>query len=418
MLHRTSRVVTNLTLVLLVLAATTLTPARARTHAAPLTLTWEDYYSGCPTNAQCAALNTMIKEYEATHPGVTIKRTTVAFPDLLQKVLQQAATRTLPDVLILNNLMIPNVAESGVLADLGPYVKGWAALKDYYKSSLSTATWKGKLYGIPIGNNNLALMYNLKMLKAAGIGHPPTTWAELRADARKLTHGQVYGFGFSANASDESPWQFEPFFWANGGDLTHVADKPGVEALQLWVNLVKDGSVPKSVLTWGQTEVENQFIAGNLAMMEMGPWVLSDLVKTKDLQFGITLLPRKTASMPPASPMGGEVWTVPASTLQRQRAAWDVVRWTQDPSRIIALDTLFAYLSAYAPANRTMVEHNHLLRTFADLLPHSRFTADRFGTKYPQVSQALWKAIQDTLTGRQSVQQALQIAQSTIASLP
>jgi len=391
--------------------------ARPAAAANSVTITWEDYFSGCPTDPLCNAIDTLRKQYQASHPGVTIERTTVPFADLLPKVLQQAATHTLPDVLILDNPQVQNFASTGALADLTSYAKGWSQLGSYYSSSLSTATWQGKLYGVPIGNNDLALYYNKKMLKAAGIGTPPTTWAALRADAKKLTHGNVYGMGFSANASEEGTFQWETVFWGDGGDLLHVADKPGVEALTFWTQLIKDGSVSKSSLTWGQTEVENQFVAGNVAMQLNGPWNLPALRSTKGLDFGVAYMPRKTASMPPVSALGGEVWTVPASTPAKQQAAWNLIKWMQNPAYITKLDSLLSYLPAYKPANQTMTERDPVLKVFGDILPTSKARAAVLGPKYPKASEAIYQAIQSALSGSQTPQQALQTAQSTISGL-
>ena len=105
----------------------------------------------------------------------------------------------------------------------------------------------------------MGLFYNKAMLKAAGL-QPPTTWDELAADAKKLTKPPVYGMAFDATADEQSTCQLEPFFWSNGASLTNV-DQPSFEsALQLWVNMVKDGSSSKSVLQWGQSpDLAQQF---------------------------------------------------------------------------------------------------------------------------------------------------------------
>jgi multiple sugar transport system substrate-binding protein len=381
---------------------------------AQTTVTIEDYFT---TQGQLAAFNALFPQYEATHPGVKIQDTHVPFGSLLPKVLQQAATHTLPDIVILNNLQVANVAAASLLAPLTPYTKGWSQLSGYYKSSLSTATYHNTLYGMPIGNNDLALFYNLKMFKAAGITQPPATWADMRADAKKLTKGSTYGFVFSATSTDEAPWQWEPFLWSNGGSLHHVSAAPAVQSLAFLQSLVNDGSVSKSVVTFAQNDVLNQFLAGNAAMMENGPWNLPALNSAKGFQFGIAPLPRPKASIPPTSPMGGEVWTLPRSTPERQQAGWDLIKWMQDPQRLVQTDTVFGYLPSYAPAAKVAVQKNPQLKVFASILPSARFTAEDFGTKFPQVSQALIKAIQSALSGQQTPQQALQTAQSTIDTL-
>ncbi len=54
------------------------------------------------------------------------------------------------------------------------------------------------------------MFYNVDMLKAAGI-NPPTTWAQLQADAKTLTKPGQYGFAFSGVNTFEGTWQFMPW---------------------------------------------------------------------------------------------------------------------------------------------------------------------------------------------------------------
>ena len=59
--------------------------------------------------------------------------------------------------------------------------------------------------------------------------------------------------------------------WTNGGDETDLKSPQVAEALQLWKDLVDEGSVSKSAV-WKQADVNDQFIAGKAAMMLNGPW--------------------------------------------------------------------------------------------------------------------------------------------------
>src|SRR5258708_16249437 len=95
---------------------------------------------------------------------------------------------------------------------------------------------------------------------------PPTTWAEVKDVAGKLTGNGVYGIAFSAVATEEGSWQFEPWFWGAGGDLKKLDSPEGVKALQFWVDLVNSGYASKSVGTWSQDDVDYQFVVGNAAM--------------------------------------------------------------------------------------------------------------------------------------------------------
>ena len=54
-----------------------------------------------------------------TKAGVTIKRETVPGKSLISKVLQQSSSKTLPDVLMLDNPDLQQIAATGALAPLG-----------------------------------------------------------------------------------------------------------------------------------------------------------------------------------------------------------------------------------------------------------------------------------------------------------
>ncbi len=50
--------------------------------------------------------------------------------------------------------------------------------------------------------------------------------------------------------AEDTTWQWEPFFWSNGGNATfaNIAGAPGVQALSLWKQLITDGSASKDCL--------------------------------------------------------------------------------------------------------------------------------------------------------------------------
>ena len=101
-------------------------------------------------------------------------------PTLIQKVLQQASSKSLPDVLMLDNPDIQQIAETGALAPLDDF--GISA-DGYAPGPVSAATYNGKLYGLQPGANTMALFYNKDILAKAGV-KPPTTWDELKPRPR------------------------------------------------------------------------------------------------------------------------------------------------------------------------------------------------------------------------------------------
>jgi len=259
----------------------------------------------------------------ASQLGITIQRETVPGDTLIQKVLQQASSKTLPDVLMLDNPDVQQIAATGALAPLNDMgLNGDGVIK----GMVDATSYQGKLYGLAPVTNTIALFYNKDMLAAAGV-QPPKTWDELKAAAKKLTKPGRYGMAFNANATYEGSWQFLPAMWTNGGDETDLTSPQVAEALQLWVDLVQSGSASKSVINWTQGDVNDQFIAGKAAMMVNGPWQIPALNKNPKIKWDVVTFPLNKPDQTPVAPLGGEAWTVPLNKDQaKQQKAADFVK--------------------------------------------------------------------------------------------
>lgn len=240
-------------------------PPRPAKGSGKITLTEMDYYISEPGRSALAKQLTRCGKLA----GVAIKRQIV--PDLRTKVLQLANSRALPDLILLDNPDLQQLAATGALVDLGA---AGVRTDGLYPNIVAAGKYRGKQYGVAPGVNQLALYYNTSMLAKAGV-KPPATWDELRIAAKKLTQGdKVHGIGFAVPATEEGSFQFESFFFSAGASLKKLDSPEAVSALSLLKNLVSSGSAPKDVLSWNQMNVGEQFTNGSLAMMINGPWEL------------------------------------------------------------------------------------------------------------------------------------------------
>jgi multiple sugar transport system substrate-binding protein len=303
-------------------------------------------------------------------------------------------------------------------------LKGFST-KGYYPAVIDEGLYKGKYYSYPVaGANSIALIYNIPMLKAAGIT-PPKTWAQLVADAKKLTTAQHYGIALTCEAAEDTTWQWEPFFWGNGGSFTfsNVAKAPGVQALTLWKQLITDGSASKSCLTWSQTPAaSSQFIAGKAAMMVNGPWNFPTMNQSHMFygkQFGVAPIPTRTGGGHSVVPLGGEDWMISKSGgTAAEQAAFEYIQGLQAPAEELKLAKLFGYLPGKIAVAKTYVKQagpEWSVYVNQTLYAHPRTLG--LGTKYPKISQAVWTAIQAALSGSQTPQSALSTAQNQISSI-
>ncbi|HEY3557470.1 MAG TPA: ABC transporter substrate-binding protein [Kribbella sp.] len=343
----------------------------------------------------------------ASQLGITIQRETVPGDTLIQKVLQQASSKTLPDVLMLDNPDVQQIAATGALAplnDMGLNADG------VIKGMVDATSYDGKLYGLAPVTNTIALFYNKDMLAEAGV-QPPKTWDELKAAAKKLTKPGRYGMAFNANATYEGSWQFLPAMWTNGGDETDLTSPQVAEALQLWTDLVKSGSASKSVINWTQGDVNDQFIAGKAAMMVNGPWQIPALNKNPKVKWDVVQFPVNKVGQTPVAPLGGEAWTVPLNKDQaKQQKAADYVKCLNSDQNELAwakarftLPTKISLLDEYAKEVPSM-------KAFAEQVKTARARTGKLGDKWPDAAKVIYQAIQLALTGKATPQDAFKQA--------
>jgi multiple sugar transport system substrate-binding protein len=375
-------------------------------------ITEMDYWT---SGAQDAALTGLIQQYEKLHPNILIERNSVPYPALMPKAVQEAASHTLPDLIALDNPTVASFAATGVLQPLDSFVHQQYQNSDFYSGPLSTMQYNGKIYGFPLGNNDLGIFYNKKMFADAHL-NPPKTWSELTQDAKILTKGNTYGFVFSADADEEGTWQYEPFLWENGGDLNDVSSPQAVSALQFLTNMVQNGSASHGVLNWTQVDVETQFQEGHAAMMENGPWNIP-LLEQAHIDYGVVPLPVPSANVKPATPLGGEELCVSTTHPQTQQATLAFLRWLTQPQQMVVFDKASGYIPPIKSTAQTFLQDQPQMQVFAGEFNSARSRTASLGTKYPAISQTIQSAEQSALAGVQSPQEALTIAREHIASV-
>jgi multiple sugar transport system substrate-binding protein len=341
--------------------------------------------------------------------GVKIEREVVPGAQLIAKVLQQASSRTLPDVLMLDNPDLQQIAETGALAPITDF--GLSA--DGYQEGVKTAsTYQGQVYGLQPITNSIGLFYNVDILKQAGIS-PPTTWDELKTAAKALTQGDRYGIAFDATADYEGTWQFLPFMWTNGGDETNIASPQTAEALQLWVDLVNSGSASRSVLNWSQADVREQFAAGNAAMMVNGPWQFPALDKVQGLHYDVVPIPVPQAGQKVVAPLGGETWTIPQTgDKARQAKAAQIVGCLNSDDNQIALATERTTVPTKTALSDKFVAAVPRMKAFTEIVQTARARTGKLGPQWPAAATRIYTAIQTAITGGAPPLQALQQAQN------
>lgn len=261
-----------------------------------------DYFETVAQKQMMAELidgfNASQDEYEASHVYVP-------FADYEKQLTLGVASGELPDLVIMDGCGMASFISMGLFGDISDADINW---DEYMAGPMESTMLDGKHYGIPFATNCTALFYNKDLFDAAGIDYPDenTTWDEFHEMAKALTKDGVYGFGNAATNTDEGTFQCLQWLYTAGGSYTDI--ESGKDAYKLMQDMISDGSWTKECVNWTQSDVNNNFMAGNLAMQQNGPWQLPGIADAApDLNYGVTTLPRKDADSEQAtSILGGE----------------------------------------------------------------------------------------------------------------
>ncbi|WP_338693101.1 sugar ABC transporter substrate-binding protein [Streptomyces sp. Q6] len=344
--------------------------------------------------------------------GITIEQQSVPAAQVMTKSLRMASSKSLPDVIQFDASEMPTFAEPGGLVDLRTL---GLSTQDIPKGIVDFGSYKGTYYGAARTVNTLALFYNKDLLKKAGLP-VPTTWDEMRETAKKLTQGKQYGIALSAGGAEDGVFQFTPFMWSNGGDETELDSKNVAGALDYWKGLLKDGSLSKSTVNWTQADVNDQFMAGNAAMMINGPWQVETLNTKKSLHWGIAQIPVPKTGDKSVGPLGGAILTVPnTGDTAREKTAAKIIQCMSSEKEQIT----YARNSWMVPANEKAAaiwrKEVPELDALADQVATARSRTAKVGAGWSSVSLALQSAFQSALTGQNSAA-ALKKAQARATS--
>ncbi|MFF4209549.1 extracellular solute-binding protein [Streptomyces sp. NPDC001796] len=345
-----------------------------------------------------------------TQAGVKIKRTGFDTSDLANKTLLAAQQGNSPDVLIVDNPVVSTLAEAGVLTTTDDNKLDTSKVDP---NLLAAGQSGGKTYGAPIGANTLALYYDKKVLKEAGVDISSVKdWRSLTAALEKVKKAGKKGVTFSAIGTEEGSFQFLPWFWGAGAKLTELDSAQGVAALSLWRDWLKQGYAPNSVLNNTQTTSWQEFASGDYAFAENGTWQLANAEKV-GFDYGVLPVPGANEGTA-AAPTGGEFVTVPVQQdTGRYATSQKLATCLTSTQNLYDTDTTLSYVAPTSEVQAKQVAANAKLKPWVDAVKSAKGrTSDDLGTKYPKISEQMWKAVQTALSGSKSPKDALAAAQS------
>jgi trehalose/maltose transport system substrate-binding protein len=341
-----------------------------------------------------------------------------------------AAGNTDIDLYQMDVIWAPQLADQFV--DLTEAAKDIAPL--HFPSIIESQTVNGKLVAMPLFTDAPALYYRKDLLEKYG-KQPPKTWADMAAIAEEIQNKEreagnkdMQGFVFQGNAYEGLTCNALEWVKSNGGGQVVEADgtisinnekaAAALDGIKGWIGKI----APQGVLAYQEEESRGVWQVGNAVFMRNWPYAYglgnSDDSKVKGL-FDAVPLPSGGEGMTSAATLGG--WNVGVSKYSaNQEAAIDLVKFLGSPEyqkvNAIKGSKLPTIISLYDDADIAAAQPiiPRWKEVFLAAVPRPSAPTK---VKYNEVSSLFWSAVHDTLSGKGTGAENLEILEAKLTEL-
>lgn len=357
-------------------------------------------------------VNEAVDEFNNSQDEIYVEAEYMPRDELMKQYTIGVVSGDLPDVGMVDNPDHNSYASMGVFEDITDLYEN-SGDTNFLEGSIGSCYYEGKLYGLPWGNNCLGLFYNVDMLEEAGV-EVPTTWSELKAACETLTNSDHYGLAISAIGNEEGTFQYMPWLLSAGGSVYDMGSDESKESMSFLKDLIDSGYVSSECVNWTQADAEKQFASGQAAMMINGPWQFSGLADdAPDLTYAVAQVP-KADNGDYASILGGE--NIGICTGANVDAAWTFISWITNKDNSASICKSIGRLSPRSDVDATeLYADDPNWQIFAEIMPNAQSRGP--SAIWPELSQAVYTAQQQVLTGQADVDTAMDAAAATIEAL-
>lgn len=364
-------------------------------------------------------LSAMVKDFNATHPEIKVLDENLAsYENLEKKLLASLIAKNQPDIAQMYEAVTLKMALAGKLVQLDPLIDKDEEVDkdDIVPAMLDNVTFNGKIWAFPFNKSLPVIYYNKEMFKEAGLDPdtPPENWDQFLDFAKKLTkdtdgdgRNDQWGTAFPA----ENAWLYFCTVLQYGGQLydpetnTIGLDSPeAIEALQMFVDLVHKHKVAYTTTGFNH---QNDFLAGQVAMVISS--VVSKVYMQNKFTFDWGMVPIPQGKVK-ASILSGTNVSIFKSNPERQKAAWEFIKWftsTENTAR-------WSLGTTYMPVRQSAINGETMQKAFKEdprnlaailQLPYSQYEpriAPWYGCR-----KLTGSALEESLLGKRPVEEIM-----------
>lgn len=241
----------------------------------------------------------LVQRFNAANPDVQVVMQRMDWATYYNKLFVAGLGRRAPEVFVLQTHSIARFAQANFVRPVDDLISqsGTIAVEDIDANVWEAVSAKGKHYGIPLDIWALGMYYNKRLFREAGVvdlrgePKPPTNRPEFLEAMQKLTRAGQWGFVFTNFESNAYTFmrQFGGNFFTPDGKRCLLNNPENATALEFCGDIIRKyryAPSPENFDSW------IGFRQGKIAMAFEGIYMLADLQKQKDLDFGGAPLPQ------------------------------------------------------------------------------------------------------------------------------
>lgn len=351
---------------------------------------WEKW-----TGFEEKAMRDVVNDFNASQDRIHVDM--LAVSQVNQKMLLATAGGNPPDVAGVWDYDVVVFADYNALRPLDDYAKAAGiGADDYLPAYWNLLTHRDRVYAMPTTPASVALHWNRKLFREAGLDpdHAPETLEELDAISEKLVKkegGKITQMGFLP--AEPGWWNWGWGYWF-GGELWDGTGKATISTPEnlrafKWVKGYSDKYRGEGLSVFQSgfgnfSSPQNAFLSGQVAMVMQGVWMANYIDKNNpSLDWDATPFPYPAdrPDMKGRTPVGLDVLVIPTSA-KHPKEAWEFIKYVQSQP---AMEKLCAAQWKHSPLSRVSDrfyrEHkNKRIKLFYDLAKGSKtFSWPRVG---------------------------------------
>lgn len=291
-----------------VFLAVSVTPLPAGSGDGRIVIKYWEKWNGFEADA----MRSVVDNFNASQSRIFVEYSSVSQID--RRLMLATAGGVPPDVAGIWAVNLPAYAENNALTPLDSLAREAGIHgESYIPVFWDMCHYRGHLWALPSTPTSIALIYNKKMFREAGLDpeRPPRTIAELEAFNEKLTRRSASGRLETVGHLPEEPgwWNGLWGFWFGGklveGDSKVTADSPENLAAYRWVQSYPERFGAENLLAMRDgfgnfASPQNPFFTGRVAMILQGNWIYNFIrnYAPPDFEWGVAAFPASDPSHP------------------------------------------------------------------------------------------------------------------------